>query len=44
MEGINALNFYITLIVAFLAQEELSRQTNALKVSIMRRADPIKKC
>src|SRR5699024_3005985 len=42
-EAINALNFYITLAMAFLAQEELSPETNALKVSIIQEADPIKK-
>ena len=35
LEAINALNFYITLAMAFLAQEELSPETNALKVSII---------
>ena len=29
LEAINALNFYITLSMAFLAQEELSPETNA---------------
>ena len=42
LEAINALNFYITLAMAFLAQEELSPETNALKVSIIQEADPIK--
>ena len=42
LEAINALNFYITLAMAFLAQEESSPETNALKVSIMQEADPIK--
>jgi len=42
LEAINALNFYITLAMAFLAQEELSSETNALKVSIIQEADPIK--
>ena len=37
-----ALNFYITLAMAFLAQEELSPETNTLKVSIIKEADPIK--
>ena len=42
LDAINALNFYITLAMAFLAQEELSPETNALKVSIIQKADPIK--
>ena len=42
LEAINALNFYITLAMAFLAAEELSPETNALKVSIIQTADPIK--
>ena len=42
LEAINALNFYITLAMAFLAQEELSPETNALKVSIIQEADPIR--
>lgn len=42
LEAINALNFYMTLAMAFLAQEELSPETNALKVSIIQEADPIK--
>lgn len=42
LEVINALNFYITLAMAFLAQEELSPETNALKVSIIQEADPIR--
>ena len=42
LEAINALNFYITLAMAFLATEELSPETNALKVSIIQTADPIK--
>ena len=42
LEAINALNFYITLAMAFLAQEELSPETNTLKVSIIQEADPIR--
>ena len=42
LEAIDALNFYITLAMAFLAQEELSPETNALKVSIIQEAAPIK--
>ena len=41
LEAINALNF-IYLAMAFLAQEELSPDTNPLKVSIIQEANPIK--
>lgn len=40
--AINALNFYITLCMAFLAQMSMSSETNALRVSIIKMADPIK--
>ena len=40
--SINALNFYITLCMAFLAHMSMKPETNALKVSILREADPIK--
>ena len=40
--AINALNFYITLCMAFLAMISMSSETNALKVSIIKSADPIK--
>lgn len=40
--AINALNFYITLCMAFLALISMEEETNALKVSIIKTADPIK--
>src|SRR5574344_255841 len=40
--SINALNFYITLCMAFLAMISMESESNALKVSIIRSADPIK--
>ena len=40
--SINALNFYITLCMAFLAHISMKPETNALKVSILRKANPIK--
>ena len=40
--SINALNFYITLCMAFLAHISMKPETNALKVSIIQKADPIK--
>ncbi len=43
LTAINALNFYITLCMAFLAQVSMKPETNALKVSIIKTADPIKK-
>lgn len=42
LRAINALNFYITLCMAFLALISMDSETNALKVSIIRTADPIK--
>ena len=42
LAAINALNFFITAAMAFLAREELSPETNALKVSIIQTADPVK--
>lgn len=42
LSAINALNFYITLCMAFLAQISMKPETNALRVSIMRKADPVK--
>lgn len=41
--AINSLNFYITLCMAFLAMISMEPDTNALKVSIIKTADPIKK-
>lgn len=40
--AINALNFYITLCMAFLAQMSMKPETNAVKVSIIQKADPVK--
>lgn len=42
LAAINALNFYVTLGMAFLAQLSMKPETNALKVSIIRTAAPIK--
>lgn len=37
------LNFYITICMAFLGMISIESETNALKVSIIKSADPIKK-
>lgn len=42
LKAINALNFYITLCMAFLAMISMKAETNALKVSIIKTADPVK--
>ena len=42
LKAINALNFYITLCMAFLAHISLKPETNGLKVAIIEKADPIK--
>lgn len=42
LKSINALNFYITLCMAFLAQISMKSETHSLKVSIIQKADPIK--
>lgn len=42
LSAINALNFYITLCMAFLAHISMKPETNALKVSIIQKADPVK--
>lgn len=42
LKAINALNFHITLCMAFLNQISLKSETNALKVAIIQTADPIK--
>lgn len=42
LKAINALNFYITLCMAFLAVISMASETNALKVSIIKTADPVK--
>lgn len=41
--AINALNFYITLCMAFLAMLSMEPETNALKASIIQTANPIRK-
>ena len=40
--AINALNFYITLCMAFLSMISMESETNALKVAIIKTADPVK--
>lgn len=42
LAAINALNFYITLCMAFLAHISMKPDTNALKVSIIQKAAPLK--
>ena len=42
LAAMNALNFYITLCMAFLAHISMKSETNALKVSILQKADPVK--
>ena len=42
LEAINALNFYITLCMAFLAHMSMKKETTALKVAVIRKAAPIK--
>lgn len=42
LKAINALNFYITLCMAFLALISMKSEINALKVSIIQTAAPIK--
>lgn len=42
LSAINTLNFYITLCMAFLAHISMKPETNALKVLIIQKADPIK--
>lgn len=42
LTAINALNFYITLCMAFLAKISMKAETNALKVAIIQKAAPIK--
>lgn len=42
LEAINALNFYITLCMAFLAHMSMKPETNVLKAEIIRTANPIK--
>lgn len=40
--AINALNFYITVCMAFLAMMSIASETNVLKAAIIKSADPIK--
>ena len=42
LHAINALNFYITVCMAFLAHLSMKPETNAVKVSIIQKADPVK--
>ena len=42
LKAINALNFYVTLCMAFLSAISMKTETNALKVSIIQTAAPIK--
>ena len=42
LTAINALNFYITLCMTFLAHISMKSESNALKVAIIQKADPIK--
>lgn len=42
LKAINALNFYITLCMAFLALVSMKSEVNALKVSIIQTAAPVK--
>lgn len=42
LKAINALNFYITLCMAFLAMISMESETNALKVAIIKTANPVK--
>ena len=41
ISAINALNFYITLCMAFLAHMSMKSETHALKAVIIQKADPI---
>ena len=41
LQAINALNFYITLCMAFLAHLSMKPETNALKVAVIKTADSI---
>lgn len=42
LHTINALNFYITLCMAFLAKVSMEPESNALKAAIIKAADPVK--
>ena len=43
LSAVNALNFYITLCMAFLASMTLKAETNKLKVAVLNTANPIRK-
>ena len=43
LRAINALNFYITLCMAFLAMISMESETSAVKVSIIKSADLVKR-
>ncbi|HBZ64771.1 MAG TPA: transposase [Lachnospiraceae bacterium] len=43
LASINALNFYITTAMAFLALISMKSETNKLKAAILERANPIRK-
>lgn len=42
LHAINALNFYITVCMAFLAMISLDTESNALKAAIIKTANPVK--
>lgn len=42
LQAINALNFYITVCMAFLAMLSMESETNALKAAIIKTANPVK--
>jgi len=42
LHAINALNFYITVCMAFLAMVSMEPESNALKIAIIKTANPIK--
>lgn len=42
LAAINALNFYITLCMAFLVHMSMKPEANAVKISIIQKADPVK--
>ena len=42
LKAINAINFYLTLCMAFLGYISMKSETNALKVAIIQTADPVK--
>lgn len=42
LKVINALNFYITLCMAFLTLMSMKSEANALKAAVVQKADPVK--